>query len=168
MVNDTLIYKLCKWQHVIDSQIERRGEAALLREVIKAIQQREISVNADALEYLRRIKRTSEMSAGIMRDTERTGEWAGAEKVAKQFDRLAEHASKATELLNAPKRESGKDMTGITLDVGTIRDNIKSILANFTCGTWSEEKAAEQIYEHCVQGCLDFIDPTKIEDGAGK
>jgi hypothetical protein len=44
-------------------------------------------------EIVRRIKRTCEMSAGIMRDRERTGGWQGAEKVARQFDRLAELAS---------------------------------------------------------------------------
>lgn len=43
-------------------------------------------------EALRRISRTAEMSAGIMRDTKRTGGWSGSEKVARQFERIAETA----------------------------------------------------------------------------
>lgn len=55
-----------------------------------------------ACEYLRQIKRTSEMSAGIMRDKERTGDWVGAEKVARQFDRLAEKAKAAIAAMPDP------------------------------------------------------------------
>lgn len=40
-------------------------------------------------EVLRRIRRTAEMSASIMRDSRRTGNWKGAEKVARQFDLIA-------------------------------------------------------------------------------
>jgi hypothetical protein len=36
-MTDTLIQELSKWQHVIDSQIERRGEAALLRRTTEAL-----------------------------------------------------------------------------------------------------------------------------------
>lgn len=44
---------------------------------------------AEMREILRQIRRTAEMSASIMRDTRRTGAWEGAEKVARQFDRIA-------------------------------------------------------------------------------
>ena len=44
-------------------------------------------------ETLRRIRRTAEMSAGIMRDAKRTGGWDGAERVARQFERIAELAA---------------------------------------------------------------------------
>ena len=40
-------------------------------------------------EVLHRIKRTAEMSEGIMKDRRRTGGWEGAEKVADQFRRIA-------------------------------------------------------------------------------
>lgn len=40
-------------------------------------------------ETLRRIRRTAELSAGIMRDPARTGDWEGAARVADQFDRIA-------------------------------------------------------------------------------
>lgn len=36
-----------------------------------------------------RIKRLAEMSAEILRDPARTGNWEGADKVAKQFDEIA-------------------------------------------------------------------------------
>lgn len=56
----------------------------------------------DALaENLRRIVRTCEMSAGIMRDPARTGGWAGSEKTADQFDRIAERAGDSLALLLA-------------------------------------------------------------------
>jgi hypothetical protein len=54
---------------------------------------------AQAAELMRRVQRTSEMSAGIMRDARRTGGWAGAENTARQFDRLAEHTAEARALL---------------------------------------------------------------------
>lgn len=44
-------------------------------------------------ELARQIRRTAEMSAEIMRDRERTGAWEGAERVARQFDRLAKLAT---------------------------------------------------------------------------
>lgn len=44
---------------------------------------------------LHRIKRTAEMSAGIMRDTRRTGGWDGAEKTARAFDGIADRARDA-------------------------------------------------------------------------
>lgn len=44
---------------------------------------------AEMREILRQIRRTAEMSANIMRDRRRTGAWDGAEKVARQFDRIA-------------------------------------------------------------------------------
>lgn len=56
-------------------------------------------------EIVRRIKRTCEMSAGIMRDRERTGGWEGAEKVARQFDRLAELASQLESTAPEPPAE---------------------------------------------------------------
>lgn len=45
-------------------------------------------------ELIYRIRRTAEMSAEIMRDRERTGGWEGAERVARQFDRIAEMAGR--------------------------------------------------------------------------
>lgn len=48
---------------------------------------------------LRRIMRTCEMSAGIMRDTTRTAGWEGSEKTADQFDRIAERARESLEML---------------------------------------------------------------------
>lgn len=46
----------------------------------------------DYAEQARRIMRSAEMSAGIMRDRRRTGGWAGAENTARAFDRIAENA----------------------------------------------------------------------------
>lgn len=40
-------------------------------------------------EELRRIARTAEMSAEIMRDPRRTGGWDGAERVANSYGRMA-------------------------------------------------------------------------------
>lgn len=45
---------------------------------------------------LHMVKRMAEMSAGIMRDPRRTGAWEGAERVARQFDRIAVKASLKT------------------------------------------------------------------------
>lgn len=42
---------------------------------------------------LHMVKRMSEMSASIMRDARRTGAWEGAERVARQFDRIAVKAA---------------------------------------------------------------------------
>lgn len=56
---------------------------------------------------LRRLARTAEMSAGIMRDTRRTGKWEGAERVARQFDRMGDAAK---EMLASPwAREEKRD-----------------------------------------------------------
>jgi hypothetical protein len=49
--------------------------------------------NARLREALRRIARTAEMSAAIMRDAQRTGGWSGSEKVARQFEGIAEVAN---------------------------------------------------------------------------
>lgn len=51
------------------------------------------SLLKEAQETVRRLKRTGEMSAGIMRDARRTGAWEGAEKTARQFERMAESAA---------------------------------------------------------------------------
>ena len=50
---------------------------------------------AEADEKLWRIRRTSEVTAQIMRNPERTGGWSGAERVARQFDRIAKLAATA-------------------------------------------------------------------------
>jgi hypothetical protein len=55
-----------------------------------------------ARKALHKIKRTCEMSAGIMRDTARTGGWDGAERVAMQFDRLADRACAALSPSESP------------------------------------------------------------------
>lgn len=47
---------------------------------------------AEAQQALYEIRRTAEMSAEIMRDSRRTGGWEGAERVARQFDRIARKA----------------------------------------------------------------------------
>jgi hypothetical protein len=46
-------------------------------------------------ETLRRLKRTGELSAAIMRDTRRTGAWEGAERTARAFERMGEFADRA-------------------------------------------------------------------------
>lgn len=53
---------------------------------------------AEIERLLFRIRRTSEMSANIMRDARRTGGWEGSEKTARQFDRLAKYAAQAEAL----------------------------------------------------------------------
>lgn len=49
-------------------------------------------MTAEQAEKFRRLVRTAELSANLMRDPERTGGWVGAERVARQFDRLANMA----------------------------------------------------------------------------
>lgn len=51
-----------------------------------------MATQPDAIEKVRRIARTAEMSAGIMRDRRRTGGWEGAERTANAFDRLSRDA----------------------------------------------------------------------------
>jgi hypothetical protein len=54
-------------------------------------------------EALQHIKRTSEMSANLMRDTQRTGGWRGAERVAEAFERISSRAEDALfDVPNAP------------------------------------------------------------------
>jgi|ERR1700758_2449095 len=50
------------------------------------------SLEAASLE-LHRIMRTAEMSAGIMLDPQRTGNWPGARKTADAFDRIGLRAA---------------------------------------------------------------------------
>ena len=50
---------------------------------------------AECHETLRRLKRTGELSAAIMRDTRRTGAWEGAERTARAFERMGEFAARA-------------------------------------------------------------------------
>ena len=61
---------------------------------------------AEHIETLRRLYRTAEMSAAIMRDTERTGGWEGAERVARAFDSQWKkaHDAYATALRLEPMR----------------------------------------------------------------
>jgi hypothetical protein len=47
------------------------------------------------IEKCRRAYRAAEMSAGIMRDSRRTGGWEGSERTADAFDRIADHAREA-------------------------------------------------------------------------
>lgn len=66
---------------------------------------------SDLVEKVRRIARTAEMSAGIMRDAKRTGGWQGAENTARAFDRLSGnawevHAALSTPTAPQPDRES--------------------------------------------------------------
>lgn len=49
-------------------------------------------VPVGVIEQARRLYRGLEMSAGIMRDTRRTGGWEGAERTAAAFERYAEAA----------------------------------------------------------------------------
>lgn len=52
-----------------------------------------LKAERDALrEGLRLITRVSEESAAVMRDPVRTGDWAGSETTAQQFDRIATRA----------------------------------------------------------------------------
>lgn len=53
-------------------------------------------------ETARRLVRTAEMSASVMRDPARTGGWPGSERVARSFDRLAEKAREVHEALLEP------------------------------------------------------------------
>lgn len=64
---------------------EREGAASLIQSL-----QREVEHMRGELHH---IKRTAEMSAGIMRDPRRTGGWMGAENTARAFDRIAERAA---------------------------------------------------------------------------
>ena len=53
----------------------------------------------ELIERARRLYRTLEMSAGIMRDRKRTGGWEGAERTANAFDRAAINAREIHEAL---------------------------------------------------------------------
>jgi len=59
---------------------------------------------AECHETLRRLKRTGEMSAAIMRDPRRTGAWEGAERTARAFERMGEFAARAL-AKEAPRHE---------------------------------------------------------------
>lgn len=60
-------------------------------------------------ERLRRLSRTAEMSAGIMRDPERTGGWPGAEKTAMAFDRIKDTVDEIRAAL-PPVAPAGDDL----------------------------------------------------------
>ena len=62
----------------------------LLREQLAA---RDAEI-ARLAEELRQIERIAKMSASIMRDNDRTNGWESSERVARQFDRLAERAAR--------------------------------------------------------------------------
>lgn len=74
-----------------------------------------MTTNSDAVEaerLLHRIERTSDMSANIMRDTRRTGGWDGAEKTARQFDRLRKYAQEAKAALSQPDTTHNAELVG--------------------------------------------------------
>jgi hypothetical protein len=77
-----------------------------------ALQAQPAQAQGDVVERARRIKRTAEMSANIMRDTKRTGGWEGAEKTASAFDRLAKDAEALRAALaamqQAPMADDGR------------------------------------------------------------
>ena len=56
----------------------------------------------ELIERARRLYRTLEMSAGIMRDRKRTGGWEGAERTANAFDRAAVNAREIHAALSSP------------------------------------------------------------------
>lgn len=62
-------------------------------------------------ELVRQIRRTAEMSAEVMRDRERTGGWEGAERVARQFDRIAKLAGE----LDSAAHEPGNALLGAAM-----------------------------------------------------
>lgn len=57
----------------------------------------------------RKLYRTAEMSASIMRDPRRTGFWSGAERTANAFDRLAGQAKLLHDALNRDQHD-GEDL----------------------------------------------------------
>lgn len=61
-------------------------------------------LDAEVEDILYHIKRSAELSADIMRNPERTGEWVGAERTARAFDRLAEYARNAKAMVNIRRR----------------------------------------------------------------
>lgn len=61
---------------------------------------------AEFTDILYKIRRAAELSADIMRNPQRTGGWVGAERTARAFDRLADHAKKAEAIVNV-KMEQG-------------------------------------------------------------
>lgn len=67
-------------------------------------------------EDLRRLMRTAEMSAEIMRDPERTGRWSGAERTARAFDRISDRIREALDLYSpetAPDHHSPRDVVPV-------------------------------------------------------
>lgn len=67
-------------------------------------------------EELRRVMRTAEMSAGIMRDKQRTGGWAGAENTARAFDRIGQNMRELLDLYSpetAPDHFSPRTVTPV-------------------------------------------------------
>ena len=65
-------------------------------------------------EELRRAMRAAELSAEIMRDPERTGRWAGAERTARAFDRIAQRLRQTLDLYSpetAPQHFSPREVT---------------------------------------------------------
>lgn len=79
--------------------------------------------NPESVEAVaRRIKRASEMSAGIMRDAKRTGGWAGAENTAQAFDRLAKDA--ALILAATPREPASNDHTDL---IARLRNGVPAL-----------------------------------------
>ena len=65
-------------------------------------------------EELRRAMRAAELSAETMRDPERTGRWAGAERTARAFDRIAQRLRQTLDLYSpetAPHHFSPREVT---------------------------------------------------------
>lgn len=73
---------------------ETDPEGALFLEASEAIAT-QAAENERLRAALRKVKRTAELSAGIMRNAERTGSWEGAEKTARAFDRISVDARAA-------------------------------------------------------------------------
>ncbi len=61
-------------------------------EVMGRLLERERELGA-LRQTMHEVRRMAEMSAEIMRDRRRTGSWEGAERVAKQFDRIAKRCA---------------------------------------------------------------------------
>ena len=80
-------------EHILRLLAAEQAQSAQLQEAL-----------AEVEGLLFRIRRTSEMSANIMRDARRTGGWEGSEKTARQFDRLAKYATQAEALTTENKQ----------------------------------------------------------------
>lgn len=65
-------------------------------------------------EEIRLAMRSAEASAEIMRDRQRTGNWAGAERTARAFDRIAQRLRQTLDLYSpetAPLHFSPREVT---------------------------------------------------------